>query len=84
MRMIRVPAAKLRGMPENRHFVIVVDKVVHLGDFLNKTSDGNIADVREGHCTVKMNDGSWLYIALPMSMVAAMLTDEACSYEGDY
>tara|TARA_R110002020_G_scaffold454101_1_gene669358 strand:- start:555 stop:815 length:261 start_codon:yes stop_codon:yes gene_type:complete len=84
MRLLRLPGASLRNSPEERHFIVNVEYIVHLGDFINKNPDGSRpGSIRENNCTVKLVDGSWLYVGLPMKLVAAMMLDEDCAYQGD-
>ena len=85
MSLLRLPYAQLNGKDAQSlrgQFAIVnVDHVVHLGPFINKNPEAiaYMGAVRLDYCTLKLSDGSWLYIGLPMEIVAAMLADEDAS-----
>lgn len=82
MRLLRLPYAALRGQKAQSLYgnecIVNADHVVHLGPFINKNPEAirEHGDVRHDYCTMKLSDGSWLYIGLPMEIVAAMLADE--------
>ena len=85
-RLLRLPYAILegKGMMGNlrdQFAVVVVDHIVQLGPFVNKNPEYimQYGRTRDDYSTMKLSDGSWLYIALPMEIVAAMIADESQS-----
>ena len=84
-RLLRLPYATLNGKGgqalRGQYATVVVDHVVHLGPFINKNPEYimQYGEIRADCSTMKLSDGSWLYIALPMEIVAAMIADESQS-----
>ena len=89
MRLVRLPYAGLPSKDEfgfvkpsaldGQYVIINVAHIVHIGPFVNKNPDfaEKFGPTRKEFSTVKLVDGSWLYLGLPPAIVAAIVSDDS-------